>query len=96
MRPRFGRIDWPGACAFCLALGVSISMVVAIIGITTKDVISRDSAQLLSTIFGASVGAVATYMGLARQQQQGQVRTRRSDEQQQQAQQRRSGEEERR
>lgn len=64
----------------CLSVGVSISMIIAMVGVTTHRPISPGGVQLLSTVFGASVGAVATYLGMARQQQQAQSRTRRSDD----------------
>lgn len=67
-------------CALCLSVGVSISMIIAMVGVTTHRPISAGGVQLLSTVFGASVGAVATYLGMARQQQQAQSRTRRSDD----------------
>jgi hypothetical protein len=79
-RKWFERMDWAGACAFCLALGVGISMVVAIVGVVTQDqVVSEQGAQFLSTLFGAAIGALATYLGMARQQQQAAQRSRRSD-----------------
>lgn len=74
-------LDWPGLCAFVLSLGVAASLVVAITGNALSDhSLTPVGAQLLGTIFGASIGAIATYMGLARQQQQQDMRTRRNDE----------------
>lgn len=80
MRRRPFNVDWSGMCALCLSVGVSISMIIAMVGVTTHRPLSAGGVQLLSTVFGASVGAVATYLGMSRQQQQAQSRTRRSDE----------------
>jgi hypothetical protein len=58
------KVDWPGAIAFTLALGIAISMVVAIVGtVGGGRTLSAGSANVLSTLFGASVGVVGTYLG---------------------------------
>jgi hypothetical protein len=62
------QVDWPGAVAFTLALGVSGSMVVlmavGLIGVFVRgEPISEQGATLLSTLFGAVVGALASYLG---------------------------------
>jgi hypothetical protein len=78
--PWWTYVDWPGAVAFVLALGVALSMVIAIWGASTQDdAISEQGAQLLSTLFGASVGAVATYLGMAQRANQARGRTRATD-----------------
>jgi hypothetical protein len=74
------KIDWPGACAFVLAFGVAVTLIVGMAGAAVQDSpISEQGASLLSTLGGAAIGAIATYLGLARQQQQQSHRTRSSD-----------------
>jgi hypothetical protein len=68
------QVDWVGACAFTLALGVSLSMVAvtipALIGAFIRETpMSQHGAALLSTLFGAAMGAVATFLGQARERQ---------------------------
>lgn len=63
-----------------LSLGIAISMVAAMVSVISDTEVSPQGAQLLSTIFGAAIGAVATYLGTARQQQQGTARTRKDDD----------------
>lgn len=56
--------EWAGLIAFVLALGVSFSMVIALIGaVLSADRISSEKASLLSTLFGASIGVIGTYIG---------------------------------
>jgi hypothetical protein len=68
--------EWAGLIAFTLALGVSVSLVIdiAIVAIHGGD-ISGANANLLSTLFGASIGVVGTYIGA-----HGRHGARRSDE----------------
>lgn len=65
-------IDWPGACAFVLACGLSIGFCVALIWAASPSTpdLSQEAAALLSTLGGAMVGAVATYLGLSRREHQ--------------------------
>jgi hypothetical protein len=70
-QPWWRQIDWAGAVAFTLSLGVSGSMVVlmtlGIVGSMFHDrPMSEQGATVLSTLFGAVVGALATYLGQAR------------------------------
>lgn len=56
--------EWAGLIAFTLALGISVSMVVALIGAVLDDgPISAEKSNLLSTVFGASIGVIGTYIG---------------------------------
>jgi hypothetical protein len=68
--------EWAGLIAFVLALGVAVSLVldIAIIAFHGGD-ISGANANLLSTLFGASIGVVGTYIGA-----HGRHGSRRSDE----------------
>jgi hypothetical protein len=56
--------EWAGLIAFVLALGVAVSLVldIAIVAIHGGE-ISGANANLLSTLFGASIGVVGTYIG---------------------------------
>ena len=56
--------DWAGLAAFVLAAGVVIAIIVAIAGaaISHRE-FSADETTLLSTVLGAAIGAVATYLG---------------------------------
>jgi hypothetical protein len=59
--------DYAGWCAVILAAGVSISLVVASVGGTIRGhELTPDEITLLSTITGAAIGAVATYLGMSR------------------------------
>jgi NhaP-type Na+/H+ or K+/H+ antiporter len=65
-RPRWWEtVDWPGAIAFVLAFGVAIGFAVAIILAASwrTPPISEQTATLFSTLGGAIIGAVATYLG---------------------------------
>lgn len=62
-------VDWTGASAFVLAVGVAVSLVVGFIGAIQYETISPQGAELLSTLGGAVVGAVATYLGVGRREQ---------------------------
>jgi hypothetical protein len=71
-RPRsfWAQIDWPGAVAFMLAFGVSAALIIGMIGATLNvGPLGEKTASLLSTLGGAAVGAVATYLGLGRREQ---------------------------
>lgn len=60
-------LDWPGAIAFTLSCGLSLSMVLIVIGGMMAGQMSEHGANLLSTMFGAALGALATYLGQAGQ-----------------------------
>lgn len=56
--------EWAGLIAFVLALGVAISMTVALVGsVLSSDPISSEKASLLSTLYGAAIGVIGTYIG---------------------------------
>lgn len=56
--------EWAGLIALVLALGVALSMVIALVGaVLSADRISAEKASLLSTLFGASIGVIGTYIG---------------------------------
>ena len=60
--------------AVILTAGVSLSILALALGAVLQDeVISEQGATLLATAFGASIGAVATYLG-------GRMRSRDGDE----------------
>jgi hypothetical protein len=73
-------VNWPGLCAFTLACGVAVSLVLIVLGPLLQDrPFTEQGAQLVSTLAGAAVGALAAYLGLSRQQQMQQERTRAQD-----------------
>jgi galactitol-specific phosphotransferase system IIC component len=62
------KIEWRGAIAFTLAIGVAGSMILAIVGAIIAIVVRTvplgdQAANMLSTLFGAALGALATYLG---------------------------------
>ena len=62
-----GRFDWAGACALTLATGLAVGWggtLLLISGPWDPDPISDAGANLLATIGGAMVGAVAAYLGV--------------------------------
>lgn len=63
-----GAVDWPGLVVFVLAAGIAASLVIAMLAIalSASHDVSAQQATLLSTIFGAAIGAVATYIGTTR------------------------------
>lgn len=72
--PWWQQVDWTGAVALVLALGVSLSMSIALVGglvgaIWHDRPISEHGAAMLSTIFGAAIGALASYLGQSRERQ---------------------------
>jgi divalent metal cation (Fe/Co/Zn/Cd) transporter len=53
--------------ALVLALGVATFIAAAGVGVTwhqADDQLSEQSANLLATVIGATIGAVATYLGM--------------------------------
>jgi len=64
MRTRWIHGEWAGLIALVLALGISISMVLDLVIVAFKqDQLTGANANLLSTLFGASIGVVGTYIG---------------------------------
>lgn len=63
-------IEWAGAIAFVLATGVAISMVLLIVGSWWVG-FTEHGANLLSTMFGAAIGALATFLGQSRRNTNG-------------------------
>ena len=72
---------WPlngtsaGLVAVILSAGVSIAMILTVMGALVIAIrydrpMSGEAATLLATIFGTVVGAVATYLGQAKNQQE--------------------------
>jgi hypothetical protein len=58
--------DWPGLAAFVLALGVALGIVLGFVNaVIQSEPMSSEAANLLSTLGGAAIGAVATYIGIA-------------------------------
>lgn len=56
--------EWAGLIAFVLALGISLSMVISLIGaVLSEGGLSPEKSNLLSTVFGASIGVIGTYIG---------------------------------
>jgi hypothetical protein len=63
-RPPWISGEWAGLIALILALGVSVSMVVALAGVMlSNEPISSEKSSLLSTFGGAAIGVVGTYIG---------------------------------
>jgi len=63
--------DWRGPIAFVLALGVAISLVSGVITAeVTPGKVTTEEAGFFSTLGGAIVGAVATYLGLQHRQKE--------------------------
>jgi hypothetical protein len=57
-------VDYRAAVAVILAAGVAVAVVLLSIGAeNATKAISAEDANLLSTVLGAAVGAVATYLG---------------------------------
>ena len=56
--------EWAGLIALVLAIGVASSMLFALAGVMLSDEpISSEKASLLSTLYGASIGVIGTYIG---------------------------------
>jgi len=56
--------EWAGLIALVLAIGVSASMVFDIVAtVVSGEPLTQANANLLSTLFGASIGVVGTYIG---------------------------------
>ena len=59
--------DWTGRIVFVLALGVSITLVAGIlIAGLSPGAITSEEVSFLSTLGGAIIGAIATYLGVRR------------------------------
>jgi purine-cytosine permease-like protein len=63
------RRDWSGLIAYTLALGLAVGFATALIMSASSRTppINETTGAMLSTIGGAMVGAVATYLGGAAQ-----------------------------
>jgi hypothetical protein len=58
--------NWAGLAAFALALGVALGIVLGFINaVLQSEPMSAEASNLLSTLGGAAIGAVATYIGIA-------------------------------
>jgi hypothetical protein len=58
------KLDWAGAVALVLALALGTCVVAIVLDLTLTDShISEQGAQLLGTLLGGMLGAVATYLG---------------------------------
>lgn len=58
------RHEWRGLAALVLATGVALAVVVIAVGAAWHTgPISQSESTVLSTVLGAAVGAVATYLG---------------------------------
>jgi hypothetical protein len=62
--------DWRGYIAFVLAIGLSVGWATGLIMSASSRTppIGENTAQLLSTLGGAMVGAVAAYLGMGRRE----------------------------
>ena len=61
------RLDTRGAVALILATGVAVALVVTSLGAAFhRGPISQEETTLLSTVLGAAVGSVGTYLGITR------------------------------
>lgn len=57
-------IDWPGACAFVLACGLALGFVLGFARwLIQSGPLSQHGTTVLSTLGGAIVGTLATYLG---------------------------------
>jgi len=57
-------LNYPGMVALVLAGGVSASLVIAVVGgLIHPTLLTEARAQLINTVFGTVLGAVATYLG---------------------------------
>jgi hypothetical protein len=64
-RRRWPEIDVSGLVVLILALAVGVSLVLAVIDVTLRGFqVSPEGLDLASTVFGASIGVVATFVGL--------------------------------
>lgn len=65
MKKPNGNRDWPGYIAYTLALGLAVGFASALIMSASSRTppINEVTGAMLSTIGGAMVGAVATYLG---------------------------------
>ena len=60
-------LNWHGLVAIVLALGLAVAVVLLCLEtILHRGPVSDSEAAVLSTVLGAAVGAVATYLGGAR------------------------------
>lgn len=60
------KLNWPGAVAIILSTGIALSMVLAgVLPLLRDRSVGEHGATVLSTLFGAAIGALATYLGQA-------------------------------
>jgi Mn2+/Fe2+ NRAMP family transporter len=58
------RPDWAGRTAFLLALGVAVALTTIVLTAAVEDrPLTSGEVTAIATVFGATVGAVATYLG---------------------------------
>jgi purine-cytosine permease-like protein len=60
--------DWRGWIAYTMSLGVSVGFATALIMSASSRTppIGENTAQLLATLGGAMIGAIAAYLGMGR------------------------------
>ena len=64
-RREYHPVDWRGLSVFVLALGVSAAVVAGFLAAElTNGPITSEEVGLISTLGGAAIGAVATYIGI--------------------------------
>ena len=69
-KPPRRAVNWTGLCACILAVGVTLALVLIVLGPLLQDrPFTEQGAQLVSTLAGAAVGALGAYLGLSRQQE---------------------------
>jgi len=57
-------MDWHGLSAIILAVGISLAIIILSVGEFFHDGhISETEANTISTILGAGIGALATFLG---------------------------------
>jgi len=57
--------SWPGVVAVVLAIGVASTLVIAVIAAEiTRHGLTDTESNLIATLGGATIGALATYLGM--------------------------------
>lgn len=60
-----GDFDWAGAVALTLAIGIALALLAGVLTAElTPGPVTQNDVSLLSTLAGAAIGAVATYLGV--------------------------------
>ncbi len=65
-RPPNGRRDWRGVVAVIIASGLALCFILLALGAvlhTSRVSLTPEEAGAISTVLGATVGALATYLG---------------------------------